>query len=114
MQRDSKVYLDDIKEAIKKIETYTQGMTSEIFTKNDIVVDAVIRNLAIIGEAAKSLSPEIKKDAKEIEWKKIAGLRDILVHAYFGVNKKIVWDIVEKKVPELKKFLEEIKTNGSK
>lgn len=114
MPRDSKVYLDDMKEAITKIQTYTREMTFESFTEKEIVVDAVIRNLAIIGEAVKNLSSDIKKGAKEIEWKKIAGLRDILVHAYFGINKRIVWDIVEKKIPELKKFLEGLETNDSK
>jgi len=108
MQRDSKVYLDDIREAIKKIETYTRGMSFESFAQKDVVVDAVIRNLAVIGEAAKNLPQELKKDYGEIEWKKIVGLRDILVHAYFGINKKIIWDIIEKKVPELKKFLEKL------
>ena len=106
MQRDSKVYIDDIKEAIKKIETYTKGMDFDSFSKEDIAIDAVIRNLAIIGEAVKNLPQDLKRDYGKIEWKKIAGLRDILVHAYFGVNKKIIWDIIEKKVPELKKFLE--------
>lgn len=88
--RDSKVYIDDIKDAIKKIEEYTKEVTYPSFEKNQMLVDAVIRNLAIIGEAVKNLSQDIKKEFPAVEWKKIAGLRDILVHAYFGINKKIV------------------------
>lgn len=108
MSRDSKVYIEDIKEALEKIEKYTENMNLENFSKNEMVIDAVVRNFAIIGEAVKNLPQEVKNKHKNIEWKKIAGLRDILVHAYFGVNKKIVWDIVEKKVPELKEFLKKL------
>ncbi len=103
--RDSQVYINDIKDALKRIEEYTKGMTFATFEKNQMLVDAVIRNLAIIGEAVKNLPQDVKKEFPAVEWKKIAGLRDILVHAYFGINKKIVWDIVETKVPELKQIL---------
>jgi len=105
--RDSKVYIDDIKDALKRIEEYTKGITFASFEKNQMLVDAVIRNLAVIGEAVKNLPQDVKKEFPTIEWKKIAGLRDILVHAYFGINKKIVWDIVETKVPELKQILKQ-------
>ncbi len=107
MPRDSKVYIDDIKDALKRIEEYTKGITFASFEKNQMLVDAVIRNLAIIGEAVKNLPQDVKKEFPAIEWKRIAGLRDILVHAYFGINKKIVWDIVEHKVPELKQLLKD-------
>lgn len=108
MSRDSKIYLDDIKDAIKRIEKYTRKANYDSFEKNQMLIDAVIRNLAIIGEAVKNLPQETKKQFPEIEWKKIAGLRDILVHAYFGINKKIVWDIVKNKIPELKKVLSNV------
>src|SRR3989344_8072688 len=101
MPKDSKLYIDDILEAIEKIERYTQKFSYQQFSKNDIVTDAVIRNLAIIGEAVKNLSQEIKKEHPEIEWKKIAGLRDILVHEYSGVNLEIIWDIIANKLSPL-------------
>ena len=113
MQKQYKIYLEDILEASEKIEIYIRGLTYEEFTKNSLVVDGVIRNLAIIGEAVKSVPSEIKKKHTNIEWKKVAGLRDIIVHKYSEVNTKIIWDIVENKLPELKKsvkkILEEIK-----
>ncbi|HEC86588.1 MAG TPA: DUF86 domain-containing protein, partial [Thermoplasmatales archaeon] len=67
------------------------------------IQDGVIRNLEIIGEAVKNLPDDIKKDYPEVEWRKIAGLRDILIHAYFGVDLEVIWDIVKNKVPELKR-----------
>ncbi len=113
MQKQYKIYLEDILEASEKIEIYVRGLTYEEFTKNSLVVDGIIRNLAIIGEAVKSIPSEIKKKHTDIEWKKVAGLRDIIVHKYSEVNTKIIWDIVENKLPELKKsvkkILEEIK-----
>ncbi len=105
MPRDYKVYLDDMREAIVKIEEYTKNFTYETFARNSMVIDAVIRNLAIIGEAAKNLPIETQKKYPSIEWKKVAGLRDILIHAYFGVNQKIIWDILQHKIPELKQIL---------
>ena len=105
--RDSKVYIQDIKDAVRRIETYTKGITFASFENNQMLVDAVIRNLVIIGESVKNLPEDIKKEFPDVEWKKIAGLRDILVHAYFGINKKIVWDIIKNKVPELQQLLKD-------
>jgi len=71
----------------------------------------VIRNLEIIGEAVKSLPDDIKKDYPEVEWRKIAGLRDILIRAYFGVDLEVIWDIVKNKVLELKEIVKKILSN---
>lgn len=100
--RDYKLYLDDILQAIEKIEKYTEGLTAEKLKKEDLVVDGVVRNLEIIGEAAKNIPQDLKKKYSDIEWKKIAGLRDILAHEYFGIDLVILWDIIKNKLPELK------------
>ncbi len=111
MPREYKVYLRDILEAIDKIERYTENMNFEDFSNNELIQDGVIRNLEIIGEAVKNLPDDIKKDYPEVEWRKIAGLRDILIHAYFGVDLEVIWDIVKNKVPELKEMVRKILSN---
>ena len=111
MRREYKAYLRDILEAIDKIERYTENMNFEDFSDNELIQDGVIRNLEIIGEAVKNLPDDIKKDYSEVEWRKIAGLRDILIHAYFGVDLEVIWDIVKNKVPELKEMVREILSN---
>lgn len=103
MPREYKVYLTDILEAIRKIEKYTGNLSFDDLANDELVQDAVVRNLEIIGEAVKNIPVEIRNKKPEIEWQKIAGLRDILVHAYFGVDVEIVWDIIIAKIPELKK-----------
>jgi uncharacterized protein with HEPN domain len=100
--RDYKLYLDDILEATKRIEKYIKGLTLEKLKKDDLVVDGVVRNLEIIGEAAKNIPANIKEKHTEIEWKKIAGLRDILAHEYFGIDLEVVWDIIRNKLPALR------------
>ena len=86
--RDYKLYLDDIIEATKRIEKYTKGLTLERFKKDDLIVDGVVRNLEIIGEAVKNIPANVKDRHVDIEWKKMAGLRDILAHEYFGIDRK--------------------------
>ena len=88
-------------EAAGRIHRYTQGMDFEKFTANSLTSDAVIRNLLIIGEAAKRVPADIKKQHPDIEWKKISGMRDILVHEYSAVDMGIVWDVVTNKLPAL-------------
>lgn len=108
MPRECKLYLRDILESIEKIEKYTTNTSFDEFRENDMVVDGVIRNLEIIGEAVKNLSGEIKTEYLNIEWKKIAGLRDIICHEYFGVDLDIIWDVIENKIPELKTAINKI------
>mgnify|MGYP001583732459 CR=1 FL=1 len=108
MQKEYDLYLEDILESIEKIEKYTKEVNYAKFAKDTLISDAVIRNLEIIGEAVKKIPHEIRKKADKTEWKKIAGLRDILIHAYFGINKEIIWDIVTNKLPPLKNTIKEI------
>ncbi len=106
--RDHKLYLEDILQAIKSIETYTGGLRFDKFKKDKMVIDAVIRNLEIIGEASKNIPADIKKNNRSVEWKKIAGLRDILAHAYFAVDLKVLWDIIINKIPGFKKEIADL------
>lgn len=101
-------WLKDIGEAIQRIWRYTKRMSYKRFLKDSKTQDAVIRNLEIIGEATKNISADFKKTHKNIDWKNITGMRDKLVHHYFGVNWEIVWNVVKKKLPELKSQLREV------
>lgn len=103
--RDSKLYLDDIRGAIKKIEKYTGKISLTSLKKNELVIDAVVRNLTVIGEAVKHLPVEIKNKYRDVEWKKVAGLRDILVHEYFGVDIEVLWNIIQEEIPRLRRQL---------
>ncbi|HTW91075.1 MAG TPA: DUF86 domain-containing protein [bacterium] len=108
MRRDSRVYLDDTLEAAGAAREFVAGMSKDDLGKDRRTRDAVVRNLEIIGEAVKKLPPETKSDHPEVEWKKIAGLRDILVHDYFGIDMDIVWDVVQNKLPVLTEQVQRI------
>ena len=98
MRKDYKVFLEDILEAVRKVRDYTDGLSLEAFAADAKTFDAVIRNLEIIGEAVKQIPEDIRSRRPEVEWKRIARLRDILIHQYFGVDVQIVWDIVQNKL----------------
>lgn len=102
MQREYKSFLMDIIDASIKIDRYVKDVSFDEFNENTLIQDAVIINLAIIGEAAKKIPSEIRQLDPDIEWKKIAGLRDILIHSYFRIDVNIIWDIVKNKIPNLK------------
>ena len=101
MSRDSKVYLEDILEAIRKIREFTDGLSLAALSKDAKTLDAVIRNLEVIGEAVKRLPEEVRDQQPDVEWKKISGLRDILIHEYVGINVEVVWDVIQHKLSGL-------------
>ena len=101
MSRDWRLNWADIQLSCRKIQRYTAGMDQAAFMADERTYDAVVRNLAIIGEAAKQLPDEARSLAYQIEWRKIAGMRDVLIHAYFGIDDATLWDVISNKVPEL-------------
>ena len=110
-KRDVRLFLYDILECIEKIERYTKNLSFEDFVKNDMVVDAVIRNLEVIGEAVKNIPPEIRSKYPEVPWRQIAGFRDVVIHHYFGVDLNIVWTVIRKHLKELKPKIERVLEN---
>ncbi len=106
MKRDFNVYLDDILEAIKNIEEYTKGLTFKGFGEDRKAVDAVIRNFEILGEATKHIPEKIRKKCPKIPWRDMAGMRDRIIHEYFGVNLKVVWKTIKERLPEVRHLIE--------
>jgi len=107
-KRRDKDFVDDIKEAIEMIGLYTKGLTYKDFLQDRKTQDAVVRNFEIIGEASKNISVGFKAKYSDIPWKIIAGLRDKLIHFYFGIDYKIVWNITKKELPKFKKQINSI------
>ncbi len=111
MSRDYRLYLDDMRMAAEKVLRYTEGVDLAHFVDDDKTYDAVVRNLEVIGEAAKHVPAEVQVRYPEVTWRSIAGLRDIVAHEYFGIDEDILWDIVVNQVPQLlgqvKRILEE-------
>ena len=107
-KREPELLLKDIEESIKKIKVYTKGMSFEMFQNDDKTIDAVIRNFEIIGEAANRIPDEIKDKFTEVNWHRIRGFRNRIVHDYMGVDLEIIWEIIEKNIDELQEQIEEI------
>jgi uncharacterized protein with HEPN domain len=105
------IYIEHIHTSVLRIKSYTTSINEETFLKNPLIQDAVIRNFEIIGEATKKLSNEFRLKYPDIEWKKIAGMRDKLIHDYIGVDLWAVWAVVENILPELEIQINEILKN---
>ena len=103
MSRDEVMYLQDIAESCDKILRFTAGLSQSDLIGDEKTYDAVIRNPEIIDEAAKHVGEDLRRQMADIEWRKAAGLRDMLAHAYFGIDNDILWDVVQDKVPQLAK-----------
>ena len=108
MKTDQSAFLNHILDAIKKIEKYIQGIDEEAFKKNDLVQDGVIRQIEIIGEAVKRLSDDLTSQSAHVPWQDVAGMRDKLIHDYFGVDIDTVWLTVKKDIPDLKEEIKRI------
>jgi len=106
--RNFKLFLEDIINSIVKIERYLTNFTFEKFSNNEMVIDAVARNLSIIGEASSRIPDEIRIKFGFVEWKKAIGFRNIIVHDYFGVDLNIVWDTIKNDIPKLKSDIHDV------
>ncbi len=101
MSRDVRLYLEDIVESGTRIQRYLGELTPDAFARDQKTFDAVVRNLEIIGEAAKRVPAEVRAKHPQVEWRKIAGLRDVVAHEYFGLETETLWDLAASKVPAL-------------
>ncbi len=106
MSREYRFFLDDMQKACEKVIRYSRNLTREQFVADEKTFDAVMRDLEIIGEAAKHIPDTVRTQHPDISWHKIAGLRDVVAHEYFGLDIEIIWDIVTREVPAL---LEQLK-----
>lgn len=108
MKKDDSVYLRHIIDAINRIEEYTEGVNQRDFISSNLIQDGVIRQIQIIGEATKRLSEKIIDKYRDIPWKDMAGMRDKLIHDYFGIDVEAVWKTVENDIPFLKSQIKNI------
>lgn len=106
--REISDYLNDIKSAIAEIEEFTHGMDFDTFATDKKTVNAVIRSLEVLGEATKHLPATFRRKHPNIPWSKMAGMRDVLIHDYMGVDLKTVWKVTEERLPELKNMLDSL------
>jgi len=109
MTRDMRLYIEDILDSISKIEEYIKAIDEQKFFSNTQIQDSVIRRLEIIGEAVKNIPNDFRNKYPQIPWKRIAGLRDVLIHEYFGVNLRRTWKVIKEDIPNLEHQLLKVK-----
>jgi len=106
--RNHRLYLKDILDALESIEKFVHDMGFEEFKRDDKTVSAVIRKFEIVGEATKQIPEEIKKKSPQTPWKEMAGMRDRLIHFYFGVDHQLVWTAIKERIPLVKAYIKKI------
>ena len=111
-KRDTLLLLDDMVQAAQKIKRYTSGLDYDSFISDEKTLDAVVRNFEVIGKAANRIDSDFREKNPEIEWKRIRGFRNRIVHEYFGIDYEIVWDIIEKYLDEIIDWVETIIENN--
>lgn len=112
-RRDAALLVEDIRSAIARIERYTSGMTREQFLADEKTIDAVVRDPEVIGEAVRWPPEEFKSRQTAIAWGQIAGLRNRIVHDYFGLDLEIIWQVWQRALPECKGQLDELPSEGA-
>jgi uncharacterized protein with HEPN domain len=110
-KREIDDYLDDILTAVADVEVFVSGINYDTFTKDKRTVNAVIRSLEVLGEATKRIPESFRQKHPDIPWSKMAGMRDVLIHDYMGVDLKTVWKVAQERLPELKPLLEKLISN---
>lgn len=106
--RDYKLYFKDILDAFESIEKFVEDMSFENFKEDDKTTSAVIRKFEIIGEVTKQIPDKIKQKYSEVPWKEMAGMRDRLIHFYFGVDYNLVWATIKNRIPQVKSMIKKI------
>lgn len=110
MSREWRIYVRDMVTCCDKVIAYADGLSREAFDDRGMAFDAIVRNLELLGEAATQLPDEIRARAQDIEWRKLIGLRNVLIHGYFGVDEDILWDLVQNKVQSLRAALQALES----
>jgi len=112
MKKNNKVFLEHILEAVENIENFVKGIkTQEEFASDKKTRDAVLRNFQVIGEAANNLDEDLLNKSTDIEWEKVVGMRNFIIHEYFGVDLKIVWDTIKEDLPGFKESIKKLLEN---
>ncbi len=109
--RKEKLYINDIQESLEKIARYTKGLSFEDFSKNEVLIDAIVARFIVIGEAASHLTENTRHQFPDIPWRKIIGLRNLVVHEYFKIDLPILWKIISVDLPTTKAQLDSIIEN---
>ncbi|MEW6200760.1 MAG: DUF86 domain-containing protein [bacterium] len=108
MKRDYKLFIKDILDCIRKIEEFAGDMSFEEFVRDEKTKSAVVREIEVMGEATKNIPKAIRERHKDIPWGDMTGMRDKIIHFYFGVDYEIIWKVVKKRLPEIKSMIEGI------
>ncbi len=111
MKKDPRIFIEHILESIQLIEKYSESKSEQDFRNSIQIQDSITRRIEIIGEAVKNIPAEIKDKYPDIPWKKIVGMRDILIHEYFGIDIDLTWEVVVRDIPDLKEQILQIRND---
>ena len=108
MSREWRLYIADMREFCARVTEYTDGLSREEFEKTRLVYDATLRNLELIGEAARNVPDEVRAKAPDVPWRQVVAVRNILIHGYLGIDNDVIWDIVQNEIEKLLRALEKL------